>query len=333
VKPKTEDLFSPALRNDLRELIAASFTSDGVDELGRLIFSNYSSHSIAGADNHITISRHRAAQLLLDECAARGRLADLVKLVAELDGSFFLGKRLDVKDIEVFFNALARVGIVYDPTRRRLYHTKEELERLKNWGSLRDGRTYPMSIVSVDIVGNSRLVRENGAKTIEKLYFEFRRFLERKLDDYEGRLWNWAGDGGLLAFTFEGHVERAVMCAVDIQTSIPLFNVAPTNPLNGPVSLRLAIDSGEITFYNDTGRIVSDVINYATHLEKAGTEPGRVSLSVRTAEICDARLLSVFTSSGVFEGFPYRQTSHRLDSLFGDPEGCPDLSLSETARN
>ena len=123
------------------------------------------------------------------------------------------------------------------------------------------------------------------------------------------------------------------MCAVDIQTSIPLFNVAPSNPVNEGVSLRLGIDTGEITFYSDTGRIVSDVINYAAHLEKAGTEPGCVSLSGRAADVCDQKLLSVFSSSGVFEGFPYRQTSQRLDTLFGDPDGCLDVPFAESARN
>ncbi|MFW5850227.1 MAG: hypothetical protein ACOC3H_01160 [bacterium] len=190
MRPNTEELFSPALRNDLRELIAGTFTSDGVDELGRLLFRKYSSHSIAGADNHITISRERAAQILVEQAEERGKLADLLKLIAELDGGTFRGKRLEVAGIDVFFNALARVGIVYDPTKRRLHYTREEVERLKNWGSLRDGRIYDVTVISADIVGNSRLVREYGTRTMERLYFELWRFLERKLDDYDGRPWS-----------------------------------------------------------------------------------------------------------------------------------------------
>lgn len=325
VRQKTEDLFSPALRNDLCEVIAASFTSDGVDELGRLLFKKYSSHAIAGADTHITISRQRAAQLLVDEAEAKGKLSDLIKLIAELDGSIFQGKRLTIRDIEVFFNSLARAGIVYDSARRRLLHTKNEIRHLKNWGSLRDGHTYDMTLMSVDIVGNSRLVRENGAKTMEKLYFELWKFLERKLAEYDGRTWSWAGDGGLLAFTFAGHVDRAVMCAIDIQSSLPLLNILPDNPISQRVELRLGIDTGEVTFYSDTGRIISDVINYAAHLEKAATTPGRVSISHRVAESCGQRILTIFEHAGQFEGFPYKTTEHRLDGLFADTDGCLDF--------
>lgn len=319
---RTEELFSPALRNDLREIIAGSFSSDGIDELGRLLFRSYSSHVLAGADNHITISRQRAAQMLVDEAEAHGKLADLIKLVAELDGSSFQGKRLEIKDVEVFFNSLARIGIVYNPARRKLHHTREELNRLKNWGSLRDGRDYDVAVVSVDIVGNSNLVRTYGAKKMEKLYFELWRFLERKLDDYDGRMWSWAGDGGLLAFTFRDHVERAVMCAIDIQSSLPLFNVAPSTPIDQRIELRLAVDCGLVTFLNDTGRIVSDVINYAAHLEKKATYPGHVAISERVCRECDERVLAVFEEAGAFEGLPYRTTPRRLDGLFDCPDGC-----------
>jgi class 3 adenylate cyclase len=324
VKERPEELISPALRNDLVELIAGAFAADGIDELGRLVFRDYSSHEVAGEDRHITISRRRAARLLVEYAEQQVQLAELVRLVAELDGGVFRGHQLKVTGIEAFFNSLAKVGIVYDPDRRRLYHTKDDVSKLKNWGSLRDGRTYDVSVVSVDIVGNSRLVRAHGTRVMEKLYFELWRFLERKLDDYDGRMWSWAGDGGILAFTFADHVNRAVKCAIDIQTSLPLFNISPENPVNQRVALRVGIDSGHVRFYSDTGRIVSDVINYAAHLEKAATEPGCISLSERATERTDPKILTIFADAGEFEGFPYHTTLRRLDILFADAEGCED---------
>jgi class 3 adenylate cyclase len=253
----------------------------------------------------------------------RNALADVIRLVAELDGGLFLGKQLRINGIESFFNSLARVGIVYDPDKRLLYHTKDDIHAMKNWGSLRDGRTYDISVISVDIVQNSELVREYGTKTMEKFYFQIRRFLDRKLADYDGRVWNWAGDGGILAFAFNDHVNRAVKCAVDIQTSLPLFNISPENPLERRVALRTAADTGRVRFYSDTGRIVSDVINYAAHLEKAGTKPGCIAISRRVSDAANPRILSIFDQAGEFEGFPYFATA-RLDLLFAEAEGCED---------
>jgi class 3 adenylate cyclase len=324
VKVRPEELFSPALRNDLVELIAGAFVSDGIDELGRLVFRHYSTHEIAGENSHITISRRRAADLLVCHAEQQEMLGELIRLIAELDGGVFRGKPLKVRNIEAFFNSLAKIGIVYDPERRRLHYTKEDVQRLKNWGSLRDGRTYDVSTLSVDIVGNSVLVRAHGTRTMEKLYFELWRFLDRKLADYDGRMWSWAGDGGILAFTFADHVNRAVKCAIDIQTSLPLFNISPENPVNQRVALRVGVDTGPIRFYSDTGRIVSDVINYAAHLEKAGTEPGCISLSERVIERTDPKILTIFGDAGQFEGFPYRTTLRRLDLLFAESEGCDE---------
>ncbi len=324
MKGRPEEFISPALRNELVELIAGAFGSDGIDELGRLVFRQYSSHEIAGENSHITISRRRAARILVEYAEEQETLAELIRLIAELDGGIFRGKQLKIKDIEAFFNSLAKVGIVYDPERRRLYHTKEDVQKLKNWGSLRDGRIYDVTVFSVDIVGNSILVRSHGARTMEKLYYELWRFLERKLADYDGRMWSWAGDGGILAFTFADHTNRAVKCAIDIQTSLPLFNISPENPVNQRVALRMGMDTGQVRFYSDTGRIVSDVINYAAHLEKAGTEPGCISLSERVIERTDPKILTIFDDAGEFEGFPYRTTLRRLDLLFADAEGCEE---------
>ena len=327
VKRRPEELISPALRNDLVELISGAFGTDGTDELGRLAFRTYSSYEVAGEDAHITISRRRAARLLVEHAEERGDLATIIRLIAELDGGLFLGKQLRVSGIESFFNSLAKVGIVYDPNKRRLYLTQEDINAMKNWGSLQDGKTYDVSVISVDIVQNSALVREYGTKTMEKLYFQIRRFLDRKLADYDGRVWNWAGDGGILAFAFADNVNRAVKCAIDIQTSLPLFNISPENPVERLVAVRTAVDAGPVKFHSDTGRIVSDVINYAAHLEKAATEPGCISISERVAVGANPKIMSIFEASGEVEGFPYF-TTNRLDLLFAASEGCEDAEAT-----
>lgn len=324
MKRRPEELISPALRNDFVELLAGTLGSDGIDELGCLAFGEYSSHQEAGEDSHITLSNRRAARLLVEYAERREKLAELIRLVAELDGGVFCGRRLRVSGIEAFFNSLARVGVIYEPDRRRLHHTREDIKTLKNWGSLRDGRTYDISVISVDIVQNSVLVREYGTRIMEKLYYQLRRFLDRKLAEYDGRVWNWAGDGGILAFAFEDNVNRAVKCAIDIQTSLPLFNISPENPVNRRVALRTAVDSGKVRFYSDTGRIVSDVINYAAHLEKAATQAGTVSISEHVFRGTDPKILSIFEEGGEFEGFPYFRTMRRLDLLFAEAEGCEE---------
>jgi class 3 adenylate cyclase len=52
----------------------------------------------------------------------------------------------------------------------------------------------------------------------------------------------------------------------------------------------------------DTGRIVSDVINYAAHLEKKGTPPGALSVSDAVYARLPSRMQAPFTSKRQFEG-------------------------------
>ena len=70
----------------------------------------------------------------------------------------------------------------------------------------------------------------------------------------DGRIWSWAGDGGIIAF-----------------------------------ALRIGVDAGLVKFCGETGRIVSHVINHASHLEKKSTRPGMVSIgrNVYDALLCE----------------------------------------------
>lgn len=90
--------------------------------------------------------------------------------------------------------------------------------------------------------------------------------------------WSWAGDGGIIAFARD-HQARAVRFAIELQSTVPVFNLSASGSPTGDMALRLGIDSGRVKFCIETGTIVSDVINYAAYLEKSSTLPGTVSIS------------------------------------------------------
>jgi class 3 adenylate cyclase len=151
---------------------------------------------------------------------------------------------------------------------------------------------------------------------MEKLYYNLLCFLQEKLATVDGRIWSWAGDGGIIAFTLKDHIQRAVRFAVEVQNAIPIFNLT-TESSDGSVDicLRIGIDSGPIKFKVDTGQIVSDVINYAAHLEKKNTRPGCISCSRTVYDALSVRLGSLFHFGGVFEEKDFFTTLRRLDGL------------------
>lgn len=316
-------VLEPALRNDLVELIAANFRTDEVNELGTLLLGSFDSNAVLGTKNHISLSSRKSAKTLVDLCEQSAQIPSLLKLVVEVDDTVVHGRSVKVDGLEGFLGKLLRAGIRYDFKTRRVITACKEPGELANWGCLRDGRDYDVSIMSLDIEGNSALVRRHGIKRMEKVYYHLWGFLREKLAVVDGRIWSWAGDGGLIAFAMKNHARRAARFAVEVQSTMPLFNLtvegSPTD-----IALRIGCAAGKVKFKSDTGKIVSDVINYAAHLEKKGTRPGCVSISRSVYHALPSRLGSLFHYGGMFEEQDYYTTLRRLDGLLLD-----DASESE----
>ena len=295
-------MLDPGLTNNIIEMLTKNLKPDQINEIGKLIIKKFDMYAILGLDQHITISKRKAAATLIEECASAKREDELFKLLIELDGSDLMGQTVNFSELETVMNALAKRGFVYDYKKRKVKRINEVVDELPNWGVLRAGKSYEMTIASIDIVGNSELINKNGLKKAEKLYFQFWNFLRRVLAVYEGRIWHWAGDGGILAFTFKNHPIRAVMFAMEIQHLLPVFNMDPDRPILDELVLRVGIDTGKIKFDDDTGKIVSDTINYAAHLEKSFTKPGCISISDKVLKLLPEEMRSYFSKSSKFEG-------------------------------
>lgn len=292
----------PSLSQKMVEVIGGSLNGNQVNEIGRLVRKDLDLHKALGLDSHVTIPSYTGAERILELCQESGCEDKLVQLLVELDGQTLLGKTVNLIGLEAFLETLTRSGYVYDFAKRKLRSTTEDPMAMNNWGALRSGKNYKVTVGSVDIVGNSELVRRYKARDMQKLYYRFQEFLRGRLATYNGRIWSWAGDGGIVAFTFKNHATRAIQWALETQATLPVFNTYEEYPIDEPILLRIALDSGTITFQADPGRIVSETVNYAAHLEKQATEPGSISLSEDTLRSASPRVASFFRESGDFEG-------------------------------
>ncbi|MFP4418414.1 MAG: adenylate/guanylate cyclase domain-containing protein [Chitinispirillaceae bacterium] len=308
-------MLDPVLINDMTEMLTKHLKPNQIDEIGRMLLKRYNSHEKLGIDDHITIPRRRAAEALIDECLNRNKDEELIKCLIELDGSDLLGKAVNFDGIEAFMKDLVFSGYLYDYKKRKIKRLKEEPEDLPNWGALRDGKHYEVTVASIDIVGNSALVKKYGMRKIEKVYAKFWNLLRRILSVYDGRIWSWSGDGGLVAFTFKEHPTRAVLFALELQNVLSVFNVDPSMPIEEPISLRIGLDTGTLKFVQNTGQIVSETINYAAHLEKSFTSPGKVSISKELWQRISENLQSIFDCEGEFEGRAAYCTNSQVSML------------------
>ena len=83
----------------------------------------------------------------------------------------------------------------------------------------------------------------------------------------------------------------------------------PDKPIKEEICLRIALDFGPLKFFSDTGKIVSEVINYAAHLEKKGTKPSRLSISDEVHARLSPAMRKLFAEEMSFEGRTARSTA------------------------
>jgi class 3 adenylate cyclase len=297
-------MFDAALVKDLAEMLGKSLTFKDIDAVGVYLFKDqsYRTHNVTGTSKGVSISPLNAARRLVEECERKNRLKDLFAFAFELEGMPLNGRIVKLEGLENILYRLSRTGQYYDFGRRRFVEFNSDRKSLPGWGVLKSGKEYPIAVVSADICQNSALVRKYRPAVMEKVYYALWEFLKRKLDPYDGRIWGWAGDGGLLAFRGEAGVPAAVSCCLEILYTLPVFNLRPGLPIREELCLRLGMDFGPVKFMEDTGRIVSEVINYAAHLEKKGTPPGALSISDAVYGRLSKRMQAPFKTKQEFEG-------------------------------
>ena len=306
----------PAVRNDLVEMLAENFRTEEINELGRLVLGRFDSNSAAGVKENITLSSRKSARTLVEYCGKGRSIVSLIKLVVDLDGGIIRGRAVQVDGLDSFLFRLARMGLHYDFHDRKVVGTRNPVE-LANWGCLREGRNYDITVASLDCTGGARLLEQNGSRRMEKLYNALWDYCAQKLTVHGGRVWSWAGDGGVMAFCFRDHAQRAVRWALEVQISMPVFILSHCDRLPRSISLRIALDTGRIKFASDTGKIVSNVINYASHLQKKSTAPGKVSISRMIWDLLGERHRELFAKPGILEDREFLTTPGRLDTLPG----------------
>jgi adenylate cyclase len=116
------------------------------------------------------------------------------------------------------------------------------------------------AILAADVVGYSRLIREDEAGTLAALKVHREQLIEPKVAERKGRIVKLMGDGLLIEFP---SAVEAVQCAVEIQHLIGERNADV--PEEKRIVYRIGINIGDIVVEDDD--IYGDGVNVAARLE------------------------------------------------------------------
>ena len=204
------------LIKDLTESIAKSLSFNDIELIGKYFFKNYNTHKLENIPDSMTISPQTAARRLVTECQENNKIDDFFVFMIETDGTPLNGKTIKLVGLENILYRLSKTGKFFDFNKRKIVAYNSEKTTLQNWGALKEGKEYPIIIASIDICQNSELVKKYNTSIMEKVYYRFSNYLNHKLSNFNGRVWSWAGDGGLIAFRNEKGPEYAVSCCLDL---------------------------------------------------------------------------------------------------------------------
>jgi len=116
------------------------------------------------------------------------------------------------------------------------------------------------AIMAVDVVGYSRLMREDEAGTLAQLKTLRKELLDPKVDEYGGRIVKTTGDGILVEFP---SAVDAVQHAVDVQ--LAMERRGSDVPKDRRIEIRVGINVGDVIVEGDD--LFGDGINVASRLE------------------------------------------------------------------
>ncbi len=146
------------------------------------------------------------------------------------------------------------------------------------------------AIMAADVVGYSRLMRDDEAGTLAQLKTLRKEVLNPKVSAYGGRVVKTTGDGVLIEFP---SAVDAVQHAVDIQQAIAQRNAAV--PEDRRMELRIGINVGDVIIDGDD--IYGDGVNLAARLEGlCGT--GEVYISAAVHDQIEGKIDMAFDDLG-----------------------------------
>ncbi|MDR2258894.1 MAG: hypothetical protein LBE14_07080 [Treponema sp.] len=231
-----------------------------------LVYPGYNIYRRTGLSEGMPISNQNAAQRIVADMIQDGYFIDFVETLIRIDAKGYMGRRYVLKGLNDVVAGLIRDGYSFDPISGQFFENQRE--RISpNWGRLQEGDERKMTVLRLDVAGNSILVRQNSLDKIEQAYKDLRAVVTRAVTSRLGRLWTWEGDGALAAFLFGSMEKSAVYCGMDILHELFFYNRI-RNPLNSPINVRIGIHIGTVRYStNEMERLKNDTVKKAVELE------------------------------------------------------------------
>jgi class 3 adenylate cyclase len=287
-----------------RKCLQQSLSVEMMIRIAQLVSPEYDIYRRSGLTEGMPISNQNAAQRIVADLISDGFFVDFVEALIRINTEGYMGRAYALKGLNDVITGLIQEGYSYDEATGQFFENQRE-RISQNWGRLKDGDERRMTVLRLDIVGNSSLVKQNPGNAVDRAYKDLRAIVSKSVISRLGRLWSWEGDGALGVFMFGKKEQAAVFCGMDILHELFFYNRLK-NPLNKPIRLRIGVHIGTIRYYDDViERQKSETIRQALALESEASADS-MAISHNLFISLESSILNLFTPEKSYRGGRYR---------------------------
>ncbi len=265
-----------------------------MQSIARRVVANYDIYEASGFPSSIGMPRVDAARHILRQFTQEGNLVKFVEALIHVSAEGYMGKPVRIPLLPRIIDELQELGFRYRPE-EGVFVEGGANARTMGWGTLREGQTYELALLRMDIAGNSEMVRRYSHQEISQAYGRVRQMITGRVEKRGGRVWGWEGDGCLAAFYFQDKTIQATLCGVEVVHELFVYNLLGRT-LPEPLLVRLAVHAGPCRFEKSAKASAGDTIRRVELLESQFTPPGCLTVSPGVFTDLGSKLAPLFTA-------------------------------------
>ena len=267
--------------------------------LANLLMTGYDTDYIynrIGFPKNMPMPPREVARQIVEDINSLDLYLDFVSILILMQEEGLKGRIFRMPYMREILNDILEQGYIYEPS-RKMFIEDPAVRRTSNWGVLKKDEEYTISFLKVDIVGNTDLVRKYPSDVIRSTYADFKKIVTKVTDKRNARIWNWEGDGGLVAFYFGSNIHQsAVLSGMEILHELFLYNRLHSQ-LDEIFNIRIAVHSGPCNFFSNPDDIDrSETIMTIIDLEENNTDADSLSITRTVFVMLDPLIARQFTT-------------------------------------
>ncbi|HTX71988.1 MAG TPA: hypothetical protein VMC79_04110 [Rectinemataceae bacterium] len=276
-----------------KKCLNESLTPDMLERVAKDIFPEYDLRARTGFTSNVPLTGPVAASRIVDDAVDEGRYLLLVERLARLDREGFMGRAYRISGLRELIKGVEAEGYLWDAETEHLMEDPR-IRRTPNWGRLLEGEEFRFSLLRVDIVQNSQIVKVHGESAARDAFEDLRSILARVVELRSGRVWSWQGDGALAGFLFGHSTTASVLAGMALLHELFLYDRLH-NRIGQPLKVRAAVHTGPLRYRDDPREIMKqETTREVLDMESRFTPPGALAISPAVAPTLDRVILDRF---------------------------------------